>query len=309
MPKDNLSDIRTFLAVAQAGSFTKAAAQFGVSQSAVSYSVRMLEERLGMRLLARTTRSVSPTEAGQRLIAKLGPMFDDIEAELTALTELRATPAGTVRINSVEHASETILWPALRPVLETWPDINLEIIDDYRLTDIVAARFDAGVRLGEQVEQDMIALRIGADFSQAIVASPAYLATHGTPQVPHDLMNHGCLLLRLPTSGGLYPWSFAKDGQELSVRPPARCIFNSVPRMLQAALDGLGLTSLPEDIFAGHVREGRLVRVLQDWSPTRPGYHLYYPSRKQPSPAFSIVLDALRQHRSRGPQAIHKPDF
>lgn len=298
MPKDNMSDIRTFIAVVQEGSFTKAGARFGVSQSAISYSVRMLEERLGVRLLSRTTRSLSATEAGQRLIDRLGPMFDQFESELTALTELRATPAGIVRINSVEHASETILWPALQPIMAAYPDIDLEIINDYRLTDIVATRFDAGVRLGEQVAQDMIAVRIGPDYPQAIVAAPGYLAARGMPSTPHDLMNHDCILLRLPTSGGLWPWSFAKGSEELTVRPPGRGIFNTVPMMLRAALDGLGFASLPIDTVEGDLRAGRLISVLADWTPARPGYHLYYPSRKQPSPAFAIVLDALRKFRS-----------
>lgn len=296
MPKDNMSDIRTFIAVAQEGSFTKAAAKHGVSQSAVSHSVRMLEERLGVRLLSRTTRSVAPTEAGQRLIEKVAPLFEEIEGALTALGELREAPAGTVRINSVEHASETILWPALKPVMQAYPDIEIEIINDYRLTDIVASRFDAGVRLGEQVAQDMIALRIGRDFAQAHVASPDYLAAKGTPKVPHDLMNHDCVLLRLPSSGGLWPWSFVKDGSELTVRPPARAVFNAVGQMERAALDGIGIASLPEDIAASSISEGKLVRVLADWSPVRPGYHLYYPSRRQQSPAFAIVLEALRRH-------------
>lgn len=298
MPKDNLTDIRTFIAVAREGSFTKAAAKYGVSQSAVSYSVRMLEERLGMRLLARTTRSVSPTEAGQRLIDRLAPMFEEIEGELVAMTELREKPAGTVRINSVEHASEAILWPALRPVMATYPDINIEIDNDYRLVDIVAARFDAGVRLGEQVAQDMIALRIGADYYQKTVASPDYLVAHGTPQSPHDLMDHDCVLLRLPTSGGLYPLAYEKDGEEITVRPKGRGIFNTVPMILAAVLDGVGLASLPDDVVEPLIAEGRLVQVLADWTPKRPGYHLYYPSRKQPSAAFSIVLDALRKHRA-----------
>lgn len=297
MPKDNLSDLRAFMAVTREGSFTKAAATFGVSQSALSYTVRMLEERLGLRLLARTTRSLAPTEAGQRLIDRLGPMFEAMDAELTSLTALRATPAGRVRINSVEHASQTILWPALQGALARYPDIDIEIIDDYRLTDIVAGRFDAGVRLGQQVDQDMIALRIGADFAQAIVASPAYLAAHGVPMVPQDLLAHDAVLLRLPSSGGLYPWSFAQNGQELTVRPQGRGIFNTVAMMQRAALDGLGLASLPEDLVAGAIAQGQLVRVLADWSPQRPGYHLYYPSRKQPSPAFAIVLEALRRFR------------
>lgn len=298
MPKDNLTDIRTFIAVARKGSFTKAAAEHGVSQSAISYSVRMLEGRLGVRLLSRTTRSLSPTEAGQRLIDRLAPLFDQIEAELVAMTELREKPAGTVRINSVEHASEAILWPALRPVMAAYPDIDIEISNDYRLVDIVAGRFDAGVRLGEQLAQDMVALRIGPDFAQTIVASPDYIAAHGHPQSPHDLVGHASILLRLPTSGGLYPWTFVKDGEEVVVRPKGHGIFNTVPMMLAAALDGIGLASLPEDTVEPMLAEGRLVRVLADWTPKRPGYHLYYPSRKQPSPAFSIVLDALRKHRA-----------
>ncbi|TGN61986.1 LysR family transcriptional regulator [Paracoccus liaowanqingii] len=298
MPKDNLTDIRTFIVVAREGSFTKAAAKYGVSQSAVSYSVRMLEERLGLRLLARTTRSVSPTEAGQRLIDRLAPIFAKFDDELIAMTELRQQPAGTVRISSVEHASETILWPALRPVMEAFPDINIEINNDYRLIDIVAGRFDAGVRLGEQVAQDMIALRIGPDHSQITVASPAYIGRKGMPGLPHDLMDHDCVLLRLPTSGGLYPLTYAKGGEEVIVRPNARAIFNTVPMMLNSVLDGIGTTAFPDDIVAPLIAEGRLVQVLADWTPTRPGYHLYYPSRKQPSPAFSIVLDALRKHKA-----------
>ena len=298
MPKDNLTDIRTFIAVAREGSFTKAAAKYGVSQSAVSYAVRMLEERLGVRLLARTTRSLSPTEAGQRLIDRLAPMFEEIEGELVTMTELREKPAGTVRISSVEHASDLILWPALRPVMATYPDIDIEINNDYRLVDIVADRFDAGVRLGEQVALDMIALRIGADYYHMTVASPAYLAVHGTPQVPHDLMAQDCVLMRLPTSGGLYPMAYAKDGEEVTVRPKGRGIFNSVPMILAAVLDGIGVATLPDDIVEPLIADGSLVQVLADWTPKRPGYHLYYPSRKQPSPAFSIVLDALRMYRA-----------
>lgn len=300
MPKDNLGDIRTFIAVAREGSFTRAAARYGVTQSAVSFSVRMLEERLGLRLLARTTRSLAPTEAGQRLIDRMAPLLDQIEGELAAITELREKPAGTVRISSVEHASETCLWPALRPVLAAYPDIDIEINNDYRLVDIVSARFDAGVRLGEQLAQDMIALRIGPDFAQAIVAAPAYLAARGRPQVPQDIFDHTSILLRLPTSGGLYPWSFAKEGKEVVVRPKAHGIFNTVQMMLTAVQDGVGLASLPEDIVAPLLAEGRLERVLADWTPKRPGFHLYYPSRKQPSPAFRIVLDALRRHRAQG---------
>ncbi|MES2434148.1 MAG: LysR family transcriptional regulator [Pseudomonadota bacterium] len=297
MPKDNLSDLRAFIAVARAGSFTKAAAGLGVSQSAISYTVRMLEERLGLRLLARTTRSLAPTEAGQRLIDRLGPMFEDIEVELSSLAALRARPAGKVRINSLEHATQAILWPALRGVMAEYPDIELEIIDDYRLVDIVAARFDAGVRLGQQVDLDMIALGIGPDFRPAIVASPAYLATRGVPLVPQDLLAHDAVMMRLPSSGGLYPWRLAKGDQELTVRPKARGIFNSVAMQQQAALDGLGFASLPQDLVAGLIAEGRLVRVLAEWSPQAPGYHLYYPSRRQPSPAFAIVLEALRRFR------------
>lgn len=297
MPKDNLSDIRTFLCVAREGSFTKAAAKLGVSQSAASYTVRMLEEHLDIRLLSRTTRSVSLTEAGQRLFDTMAPLFDEIENTLLALTVMREKPAGTVRINSVEHASETILWPALSSVAANYPDINIEIINDYQLIDIVAERFDAGVRLGMQVDQDMVAMRIGEDFCQAIVCSPEYLARCGAPATPNALIDHDCIQFRLPTSGGLYPWDFAKEGQELKVRPTGRGVFNTVPMMLQAAVDGLGFASLPQDVVRPAIRAGKLVRVLEDWCPIRSGYHLYYPSRRQPSPAFAIVLDALRKFR------------
>jgi len=294
MRRDNVNDLLAFIAVARERSFTRAAAKLGVSQSALSYTIRKLEERLGLSLLTRTTRSVSLSEAGERLLASIGPRFDEIESEISALGELRDKPAGTVRITSVEHAAETILWPKMAQLMTQYPDINVEIINDYSLIDIVAERYDAGVRLGEQVDKDMIAMRIGFDFRQAAVAAPSYFANRPRPQNPQDLTEHSCINLRLPTHGGFYAWEFRKDGRELKVRVQGRAAFNSVAMMRHAALDGLGLVFLPEDLVADDIRERRLVRVLADWCPPRPGYHLYYPSRRQPSPAFALVLAALR---------------
>jgi DNA-binding transcriptional LysR family regulator len=295
MRRDSIDDIRTFIAVAREQSFTKAAAKLGVSQSAMSYAVRMLEERLGLRLLTRTTRSVSLTAAGERLFHSVGPRFDEIEAEIAALSDLRDKPAGTVRINAVEHAAEAIIWPAIAKLLHVYPDINVEIITDYRLTDIVAERYDAGVRLGEQVAKDMISVRIGPDFRMAVVASPSYFAVRPQPMTPHELSEHACISMRLPTSGGLYTWDFRKDGQELKARlPGGRLVFNAVALMRQGAIEGLGIANLPEDLVVEDIMEGRLVRVLKDWCQPLPGYHLYYPSRRQPSPAFALVVDALR---------------
>jgi DNA-binding transcriptional LysR family regulator len=296
MRRDKLSDFLAFLAVARERSFTKAAAKLGVSQSALSYTLRQLEARLGIRLLTRTTRSVSLTAAGERLLGSIGPRFDEIESEISALSELRDKPAGKIRLNSVEHATETILWPAMAKLLAEYPDINIEIINDYRLVDIVAERYDAGVRLGEQVDKDMIALRIGPDFRMAAVASPSYFQNQSKPLVPQDLTEHACIHLRLPTTGGLYVWEFSKKGRELKVRGMERGIFNTVPMMREAALAGLGIAYMPEDMSAVDIQKGRLVKVLGDWCPMRPGYHLYYPSRRQPSPAFSLVVEALR-HR------------
>lgn len=298
MPRENLNGLLAFLVVARERSFTKAAALLGVSQSALSHTVRVLETQLRVRLLIRTTRAVSATEAGEQLINAIGPHFEGIEAELDRLRGAGARPAGTVRITAAQHAAESILTPKLKSLLRQFPEIRVEVAIQYALTDIAAERFDAGVRLGEQVAQDMIAMRIGADYYQKTVAAPDYLAAQGTPQVPHDLMEHDCVLLRLPTSGGLYPLAYAKDGEEIAVRPKGRGIFNTVPMILAAVLDGVGLAALPDDVVEPMIAEGRLEQVLADWTPKRPGYHLYYPSRKQPSPAFSIVLDALRKHRA-----------
>jgi DNA-binding transcriptional LysR family regulator len=294
MRRDNVNDLTAFIAVAREQSFTKAAAQLGVSQSALSYTIRTLEARLGLRLLTRTTRSVSLTEAGERLLHSIGPRFDEIESEIAALSAMRDKPAGTIRITTVEHAAETILWPALAPLLAEYPDINVEIISDYGLKDIVADRYDAGVRLGEQVDKDMISLRISADLRMAVVGAPAYFEGRAKPDVPQDLIEHSCIKLRLPTHGAFYAWEFQKDGQEFKVRIQGRTAFNTVGMMRQAALDGFGLAYLPEDQVETAIKEGKLVRVLADWCPPRPAYHLYYPSRRQHSPAFALVIEALR---------------
>jgi DNA-binding transcriptional LysR family regulator len=265
-----------------------------VSQPALSRTIRALEARLGMRLLTRSTRSVALTEAGERLVQTVGPHFDGIDAGLAALTAMRDKPAGGLRISSVEHASETILAPAVARLLTDYPDIRVEIINDYALTDIVAERYDAGVRLGEQVAKDMIALRIGPDFRQALVGAPSYFDQRPQLGTPHDLTAHACINLRLPTSGGLWSWPFAKDGRELKVRAEGPLSFNAISLILNAALAGLGLAYLPEDMVRQHVAAGRLVQVLADWSPVITGYHLYYPNR-QPSPAFALLVEALRR--------------
>ena len=295
MRRENLNDLVAFIAVARERSFTKAAAKLHVSQSALSYTIRTLEERLGLRLLTRTTRSVSLTEAGDRLLGSIGPRFDEIESEISSLSGLRDKPAGTVRITTVEHAAETILWPAMAKVMRAYPDVNVEIINDYGVTDIVAERYDAGVRLGEQVDKDMIAVRIGPDFRIAVVAAPSYFNGRRQPRTPQELTQHACINLRLPTHGGFYVWEFRKGGRELKVRVQGRAVFNALTMMRHAALEGVGLAYLPEDMVETAIQKGRLVRVLADWCPPRPGYHLYYPSRRQPSPAFALVVDALRQ--------------
>ncbi|KAA3451491.1 LysR family transcriptional regulator [Mesorhizobium sp. SARCC-RB16n] len=294
MRRDNLNELTAFLAVAREQSFTKAAARLGVSQSALSHTIRALEERLGLRLLTRTTRSVSPTEAGERLLRTVGPRLDEIETELTALGELREKPAGTIRITAGEHSANTILWPAIARLLPDYPDIRMEIIVDYGLTDIVAERYDAGVRLGEQVARDMIAVRIGPDMRMAVVASPAYFARKPKPRTPQDLTDHNCINLRLPTYGGLYAWEFEKAGRELKVRVEGQLIFNMAALRMNAVLAGLGLAYLPEDQVTARLADGQLVRVLADWCPPFPGYHLYYPSRRQATPAFSLLVEALR---------------
>ncbi|HUN25505.1 MAG TPA: LysR family transcriptional regulator [Steroidobacteraceae bacterium] len=294
MRQRNVSDLLAFVSVARERSFTRAAAKLGVSQSALSHTIRGLELRLGVRLLARTTRSVSPTEAGERLLRTAAPRFAEIEAEISALSDLRDKPAGNIRITAGEHAANAILWPALQRVLPDHRDIHVEVIVDYGLTDIVAERFDAGVRLGEQIAKDMIAVRIGPDMRMAVVGSPAYFERRKRPQTPRDLTGHDCINLRLPTFGGLYAWEFARNGRELNVHVEGQLVFNNIALRLNAALAGLGLAYLPEDEVQAHVAAGRLVRTLTDWCPSFSGYHLYYPSRSQSSSAFALVVDALR---------------
>lgn len=297
MQRENFNDILAFLAVARERSFTRAAAKLAVSQSALSHTISGLEARLGIRLLTRTTRSVSPTEAGERLFLTVGHRFEEIEAELQALSELRDKPAGTIRITATDYAADTILWPKLAKFLPRYPDIKVEIIVDYGLTDIVAQRYDAGVRSGEQVAKDMVAVRIGPDMRMAVVGTPSYFANRSAPKKPQDLNEHSCINLRLPTHGGLYAWEFEKGGRELKVRVEGQLVFNGTAQMLNAALAGFGLAYVPEDVVRPHVTAGRLKRVLGDWCPPFPGYHLYYPSRRHSSPAFALLVDALR-HRS-----------
>jgi DNA-binding transcriptional LysR family regulator len=299
MPRGNLNDVLAFLAVGKERSFTKAAAKLGVSQSALSHTVRGLEERLGLRLLTRTTRSVSPTEAGERLLHAIGPRFEEIETELAGLSELREKPAGTIRITATDYAVETILWPKLTKFLQRYPDVKVETIIDYGLTDIVAERFDAGVRIGEQVAKDMIAVRIGPDMRIAVVGAPSYFTARSEPKRPQDLIGHNCINLRLPTRGGLYAWEFEKDGRELKVHVEGQLVFNGTFQMLNAALAGFGLAYVPEDVAQPHLAKRRLKRVLEDWCPPYSGYHLYYPSRRQPTPAFALLVEALRYRAPR----------
>ena len=297
MPRQTLSDLAAFLAVARQRSFTRAAGQLGVSPSALSHTIRGLEERIGVRLLTRTTRSVAPTEAGERLLRTIGPHFDEINAEIEALSELRDKPAGTVRIVASDHAAETILWPALEQLLRDYPDIHVEICVDNGFTDIVAERFDAGVRLGEAVARDMIAVRIGPEMRLIAVAAPTYFAQRPKPRTPHDLAGHQCINQRLPSLGGFYAWEFEKNGRELKVRVEGQLAFNDIALIREAAIAGFGIAFLPEDYVEAHVEAGRLATVLEDWTPPFPGYHLYYPSRRQQSPAFALVVDALRYRR------------
>jgi DNA-binding transcriptional LysR family regulator len=296
MRRGNLDDLLAFLAVGRERSFTKAAARLGVSQSALSHTIRELEARLGVRLLTRTTRSVSPTDAGERLLRTLAPRFEEIETELAALSELRDKPAGTIRITATDHAANTILWPKLVTFLRGYPDIKVEIIVDNGLTDIVAQRYDAGVRVGEQVANDMIAVRIGPDMRMAVVGAPSYFKTRSEPKTPQNLIAYNCINLRLATHGGLYAWEFEKGGHELKVRVEGQLVFNGTAQMLNAALAGFGLAYVPEDLARPHLVKGRLTQVLADWCPSFAGYHLYYPSRRQSSAAFALLVDALR-HR------------
>jgi len=294
MTHDSFHELRAFLVIARERSFTKAAAQLGVSPSALSHTVRGLEERLGVRLLTRTTRSVSPTEAGERLLRTVGPRFDEVDAELAALSDFREKPAGTVRITAGDHSVHTILWPKLSKVMQKYPDIKIEINIEQGLVDIAAQRFDAGVRLGEQVAKDMISVRIGPDVRFAVVGAKSYFAKHRPPATPQELIAHRCINLRLPTYGGLYAWEFERHGRELKVRVDGQFIFNSIFQARDAALDGFGIAYIPEDLAQPCLARGQLVRILEEWSPPWTGYHLYYPSRRQSSPAFGVLLDALR---------------
>jgi DNA-binding transcriptional LysR family regulator len=294
MARDNINDILVFIAVARERSFTRAAAKLGMSQSALSHIVRGLEERLGVRLLTRTTRSVSPTEAGERLLQNVGPRLEEIDAEITAITDLGDKPAGTVRITAIDHVIDTVLWPRIAPLLPRYPELHIEISSDYRLVDIAAERFDIGVRHGDQVEKDMIAVRLTADVPMRIVGAPAYFARQPAPASLQDLMTHNCINLRLASSGGLYAWELLHDGQPIEARVRGQAVFTNVHHMLAAALDGVGVTFLPESLIAPHVEAGRLVSVMEDWCPSFPGLHAYYPSRRHSSRALGLVIDALR---------------
>jgi len=293
MATESYDQLAIFAAVAQERSFTRAAAKLGMSQPALSRAMRQLEERLGVRLLARTTRSVAPTEAGEHLLRVVAPRFEEIDSELGLLSEFRDKPAGKLRLTAGEHAAITILQPVLATLLPDNPDLSIEVID-YGLTDIVAEGYDAGVRLGQQVAKDMIAMRIGPDMRMAVVGSPAYFARHPQPVIPRDLMQHNCINIRMPTYGGIFPWEFEKNGEELKVRVEGQLVFNNIAMRLGAALQGLGLAYMAEDLVQAHVAEGRLIRVLEDWCEPFSGYHLYYPSRRQSSPAFTLLRDALR---------------
>lgn len=294
MPQENFNDLVAFVMVAREESFTKAAVKLGVSQSALSQTVRGLEERLGLRLLTRTTRRVSPTAAGERLLQTAGPRFEEIQAELTALTEMRDKPAGIVRITAGEHAAISVLAPALDKFLPDNPDVKVEITVDYGLTDIVAERYDAGVRLGEQVAKDMIAIRIGPEMRMAVVGAPSYFRQNPWPEKPEDLTGHNCIQIRMPTHGNILSWEFEKDGHELRVKAEGQLVFNNIAMRLDAVKRGLGLAYMPDDLVAEEIAKGELIRVLEDWCAPFPGYHLYYPNRRHTSPAFALVIDALR---------------
>lgn len=295
MQREELGDLLAFLAVAEEESFTKAAARLGTSQSSLSLIIKRLEARLGVRLLTRTTRSVAPTEAGEQLFSTLAPAFGTIEAQLSALSEFRDKPAGNFRITAGQHSIDTILWPKLSAFLLAYPDIKVELVAESALTDIVAERFDAGVRLGDQVEKDMIAVRIGPPARMIVVGAPSCLRARPPPKTPQELTTHRCINLRLPSYGGFYAWEFERDGHEVRVRVDGQVAFNGVPQIVKAALDGFGLTYVHEDVVREYLKNGRLVQVLDDWTPPFPGYHLYYPSRRHPSPAFTLLVEALKE--------------
>ncbi|EMK0359934.1 TPA: LysR family transcriptional regulator [Klebsiella aerogenes] len=294
MLRENFNELQLFLVVARERSFTKAAGKLGVTQSALSHAMKALEERLNIRLLTRTTRSVAPTEAGERLIACLEPRIADLEQELDSLIQLNGIASGNIRLTSGEHAARSLVWPKLKPFLREYPEIHVELMVDNGFVDIVEGRFDAGIRLGESVNKDMVAVRIGPDIRMAIVAAPSYFADHPAPETPHDLQDHRCINMRLPTVGGLYHWEFEKDGKPLRVRVEGQLTFNLLPERIDAALSGFGLACVPENMVQDYVKSGALIQVLQAWCPFFPGYYLYYPSRKQHPPAFALMIDALR---------------
>lgn len=294
MPRSNIQDMQAFLAVAREQSFTRAAGKLGVTPSALSHAIKAMEERLGLRLLSRTTRNVAPTEAGQRLLNSIGPHFEQIEAEIAALSDFRDRPAGTIKISCGDSVIEAIFRPMLKSFLRQYPDITVELALENGFVNIVEQRFDAGVRLGEALSKDMIAVRIGPDWRFSVVGTPEYFTRRSRPETPQDLTNHQCINLRLTTAGSLYAWEFKKDGRELNVRVEGQLIYNSILPILSAALDGHGLANIPEFMARPHIERGELVEVLVDWSPIWQGYHLYYPNRRQPSPAFTAFVDALR---------------
>lgn len=294
MLKENFNELQNFLVVARERSFTKAAGKLGVSQSALSHAIKALEERLNLRLLTRTTRSVAPTEAGERIIACLEPRIADLEQELEALVQLNGSASGNIRLSAGEHAVRSLLWPKLKPFLRQYPEINVELVVDNGFVDIVQGRFDAGVRLGESVDKDMVAVKIGPDLRMVVVGAPAYFASHSIPQTPHDLQDHQCINMRLPTAGGLYHWEFEKAGKPLRVKVEGQLTLGPLSERIDAVLSGFGLACIPEDMIQGLVTSGELVQVLADWCPSFPGYYLYYPSRKQHPPAFALLIDALR---------------
>ena len=294
MLKENFNELQIFFVVARERSFTKAASKLGVTQSALSHAIKALEERLNIRLLTRTTRSVAPTQAGEKIIACLEPRIADLEQELESLIHLNGTVSGTFRLSAGEHAVRRVVWPKLKPLLQNYPDINLELVVDNGFVDIVAGRFDAGVRLGESVDKDMIAVKIGPDMRMVLVAAPSYFIANFPPETPHDLRKHRCINVRMPTAGGIFHWQFEKEGNSLRVKVEGQLTFNFLAERVDAALSGFGIAYLPEDIAQPYIKSHQLVQVLQDWCPTFPGYYLYYPSRKQHPPAFSLIIDALR---------------
>jgi DNA-binding transcriptional LysR family regulator len=297
MARDSIGDLLAFVAVARERSFTRAAAKLGVSQSSLSHTIRALESRLGVRLLTRTTRSVAPTEAGERLLDSVGPRLQQIEADVAAVSDLGGRPTGTIRITAIEYAVNTVLWPRLAPILPDYPDVGVEINADYRMTDIVAERYDIGVRWGDQVAKDMVAVRVAPDMKQTIVGAPAYLQARGVPSTPQDLLQHNCITLRLASSGGLYAWELKNDGRETQVRVNGQATFNGAYQMLNGALAGCGLAFLPEDMVRPHLQGGRLLSVMEDWCPVFPGLHAYYVAPRRPSRALDLVIDAIRWRR------------